>query len=102
MDKVVVFQIEKKNYMIQIQLVPINIFSQVFFFKFIYGVLQGDNFLAGYFKIIYFNFFLSIRDSLRVLCLFLQIKKTARNLLVMYMNNSQKSREFPHCECTIY
>ena len=57
MDKVGVFQIEKKNSMIQIQLVPINIFSQVFFFKFIYGVLQGDNFLAGYFKFTYFNFF---------------------------------------------
>ena len=50
-DKVAVFQIEKKNSMVQIQLVPIKIFSQVFFYLFICGVLQGENFLAGYFYI---------------------------------------------------
>ena len=42
--------------MVQIQ--PAPIFSNVkFFFKFLYSVLQGDNFLAGYFYILFFNLF---------------------------------------------
>ena len=49
-DKVAVFQIEKKTSVVQIQLVQIDIFSLVLFL-FIYGVLQGDKFLAGYFYI---------------------------------------------------
>ena len=51
MDKVAVFQIAEKNYSVQIQPVPINKLSYVtgFLFEFIYGVLQGDFILAGYF-----------------------------------------------------
>ena len=45
-DKVAVFQIEKHNSVVQIQLVPINIFSQDFFYLYMYGVLPGDNFLS--------------------------------------------------------
>ena len=55
MDKVAVFQIAEKNSRVQIQPVQINKFSQnshvTIFFLFIYGVLQGDNFLVGYFYI---------------------------------------------------
>ena len=51
MDKVAVSQIAEKNYSVQIQPVRINKISYAtgFFFEFIYGVLQGDFFLAGYF-----------------------------------------------------
>ena len=57
MDKVAVFQIEKKNSMVQIQLVPINIFSQVcFLFIYIYTVYyKATTFLQDTFT--YFDYF---------------------------------------------
>ena len=74
MDKVAVFRIAESNSRVQIQPVPINKFSHVprFFFVFIHGVLQGDTFLCDTFT--YFNYF-SIWDFLRVQPLFLSDKK---------------------------
>ena len=88
------FQIAECNYRVQIQPVPINKFSHItsfFFYLFMYGVLQGDNLWDN---ITYFHWF-SIRDSLRVHCLFLSDKKRQRNFLLIYMNISQKSGWFP-------
>ena len=76
--------------MVQIQPVPIDIFLQMIFFLFIYGVLQGDNFLAGYFYMFYL--FISIRDSLRIRSLFLQLKNTDE------FTGSLTRFQYPKCE----
>ena len=73
------FKLRKRILWFKSQLAPINIFSQVFLSIYLYTVYyKATTFLQDTFT--YFNFF-SIRDSLRVQCLFLQIIKTARNLL---------------------
>ena len=75
MDKVAVFQITEYNSRVQIQQVPINEGSYVtgFCVLFIYGVLQGDYFVADTFT--YFN-----NVSIRIPCGYsifsFQIKKT--------------------------
>ena len=69
--------------MVQIQLVPIKIFSQVSFYLFIHVYYKATTLLQDTFT--YFNYFFLFR----IPCGF-----------SVYLE--KKSREFPHCECTIY
>ena len=53
--------IKKENSLVQIQPVPLNIFSEIKgFFIFLYSVRQGNNFLAGYFYIFELFFYSGI------------------------------------------